>query len=458
MSGETIASAPALAPGIAVLAWKRAMLAIHQAAVLATLVVLAWYRFWPINLPGFDSASVPFPYMQPATHLSEIVALAAVAAFALAGWPGLDRLWRGPQLAFTASLLGLLGLAALSPLWAIHRGLAALGAAHMAIWVLFALVMASSDLPGPRLATFILAGVLVQSAYGIAQVALQHFVGWPGSALGELPVRPQDTWVSVVFAGPQRLLRAYGLSGHPNALGGYVAIGLLLAYGLLLTWPRVWRALIVPAWAIAWALLLITFSRSAWIVMPAGGLASLVLLARGQQLDPHARKAAATLAVIALALSIVLGIVFRPFVAGRVENVDQPIQSRSFDERAEMLNVALQMVAAHPILGVGAANFSTASRAWTAGYALDWVHNVPLLVAGELGLPGLALFLVMLGALVVTGVRRWRSRSISIWQALTGAGLVALIEIMFLDHYLWTAPHGALLWALLSGWWMQDKG
>ena len=45
------------------------------------------------------------------------------------------------------------------------------------------------------------------------------------------------------------------------------------------------------------------------------------------------------------------------------------------------------------------------------------------------------------------------------WQALVGGGVTALMAIMLFDHYLWTAPQGAMLWALLTGWWMgEDKG
>src|SRR3989304_4310109 len=36
------------------------MLALSQAAMLATIVVLAWERNWELDLPGFDPTGVPF--------------------------------------------------------------------------------------------------------------------------------------------------------------------------------------------------------------------------------------------------------------------------------------------------------------------------------------------------------------------------------------------------------------
>jgi O-antigen ligase len=432
------------------------MLAVNQCALLATLVVSAWQRNWPLDLPGFDPAGVPFEHTLPTARLTELAALAAVGAYALAGWPNRDRLAHGERRVFTLSLLSLLALAALSPQWAMHGGLAAVHAGHMAVWVAFALMMASGDWPVRRLAAFLLAGLLIHAAVGYLQIALQHFVGL-GPRFGEAPVRPEETWASVVFAGPVRLLRAYGLSGHPNVLGGHLAVGLILSSGLLVAWPRIWRALIVVAWALVWVLLLVTFSRSAWLAIIAGALAAAALLWRARLVGRQTIRSALTLGSLAVVAGIIFVAIFRPFLINRTQPAAQPFETFSVAQREEMIDVAVQLIADRPLTGVGAANFSAASRTVTAQhYALDWVHNVPLLVTSELGLPGLAAFLAMIGSMIAVGARRWRSRSITLWQALTGGGLAALLAIMLFDHYLWTAPQGALLWALLAGGWMAD--
>ncbi len=432
------------------------MLAVNQGALLATLVVLAWQRNWPLDLPGFDPAGVPFAHILPTARLAELAALAAVGAYALAGWPNRDRLVRGDRRAFTLSLLALLALAALSPLWAMHRGLAAVHAGHMIVWVAFALMMASGDWHVRRPVAFLLAGLLIHAAVGFLQVALQHFVGL-GPRFGEVPVRPEDTWASVVFGGPVRLLRAYGLSGHPNVLGGHLAVGLILSYGLLVAWPRVWRALIAVAWALVWVLLLVTFSRSAWLAMLVGSGVAAALLWRARLIGRRAIGSALTLGGLAVVAGVIFAATFQPFLINRAQPAAQPFEAFSVEQREEMIDVAARLIAARPLTGVGAANFSTASQTVTwKGYALDWVHNVPLLVTSELGLPGLAAFLTLIGSMVAAGARRWLSRSITLWQALIGGGLAALLTIMLFDHYLWTAPQGALLWALLAGWWMAD--
>jgi O-antigen ligase len=133
----------------------------------------------------------------------------------------------------------------------------------------------------------------------------------------------------------------------------------------------------------------------------------------------------------------------------------QPFELHSLDERRDLIDMAVRLIAAQPLSGVGAANFSVMSER-LLGYPLDWVHNVPLLVTSELGLPGLAAFAAMIGSLLATAWARWRSRSMTVWQALIGGGLVALVSVMFFDHYLWTAPQGMLLWAWLAGWWVAE--
>lgn len=436
--------------------FRSAMVWLSQYLLLATIVVLAWQMNWPLNsLSGFDEASVPFVHILPTLRLVEYFAFGAVLVYILAGWPNRERLLsHTPQRVFALALTGLVIVAALSPFWAIHPGLAAVHAAHMVLWVAFALMIASGDWSESRLAAFFLAGMLIHSAVGIVQMMLQHFVGL-GPRFGELPVRPQDTWVSVVFAGAARLLRAYGLSGHPNVLGGHLFIGMILTYGLLVVWPRVWRALIVLAWAIGWTLLLLTFSRSAWLALIVGTLVSALLLLRGKLIERRTIIPALTLATVGVLLAITFVALFYPFLINRVQITAQPFESFSINERAEMLDVTRQLIALNPLTGVGAANFSIASQSVTGGYALDWVHNVPLLITVELGLPGLAMFVLTIGAMLAVARRRWRTRSISLWQALVGAGLVGLMAIMLFDHYLWTAPQGTLLWALLAGWWMR---
>ncbi len=124
-----------------------------------------------------------------------------------------------------------------------------------------------------------------QSIVGILQVLRQHSLGLPW--LNELALDPSWNGVSVVINGAARSLRAYGLTDHPNILGGLLAIGLIL----MVTWylresQEHWRPLAGGLFGLGSIALLVTFSRSAYL----GLLAGLLLIA-GWLWFSHRRQA-----------------------------------------------------------------------------------------------------------------------------------------------------------------------
>jgi O-antigen ligase len=121
------------------------------------------------------------------------------------------------------------------------------------------------------------------------------------------------------------------------------------------------------------------------------------------------------------------------------------------------MNVALKLIAEHPLAGVGAGNFSLATHAATQGQTTyDAVHNVPLLIDAELGLAGLAAASSIATVVAVVGYHRWRARSMHRWHGPLAGSLVALATVGLFDHYLWTQPQGGLMGAWLVGWWLTN--
>lgn len=83
----------------------------------------------------------------------------------------------------------------------------------------------------------------------------------------------------------------------------------------------------------------------------------------------------------------------------------------SEQERAALLGKAVTLTLENPLFGVGAGNFTPAAAArWNTGSGRDWLvaHNTYLQVSAELGLPALALYLLLL-ALIFLSLRRTRS-------------------------------------------------
>jgi O-antigen ligase len=419
-------------------------LIVSRAAAWITITVMAWQVNLPLDLPQFDVAQLPLSYLAPALRLGEATALVAIAAYALAGWPNLAALRSGWRRVFALALLGLIAFESLSITWSPQRGLAALQVMHAAVWAAFALLIACADWPAAAMTYAFLIGLLLHSFVGFIQISLQPLV----------QITPQNSGISVVFNNAQHLQRIYGLSPHPNLLGGHLALGVILTAGLIITQQHARRFLLIAAWAIIWIALLLTFSRSAWLATIGGTAAALLQLIRGGHFTRSLIRPVTLLGGVGLIAAMVFLVMFQPFLANRFAIAATSYETQAIAERVSTMQLALQIFAAHPLAGAGISQSVVAARQ-LAGAPIDWAHNVPLLAVAELGLGGSALIGLMVAALGALGVQRWRAPSISIWQALVGGGLIALIIVMQFDHYLWTAPQGGLLGAWLAGWWLR---
>ena len=74
----------------------------------------------------------------------------------------------------------------------------------------------------------------------------------------------------------------------------------------------------------------------------------------------------------------------------RVTGLDAPTEARSIAERQASSGQALDVITANLWTGVGLGNYSSAAGRFFEGAVR--VHNVPLLVTAELGLPALLLW------------------------------------------------------------------
>lgn len=420
------------------------LLRLSRAATWITLAVMAWQVNLPLDLPQFDISSLPLPYLAPALRLGEITACIAIAAYALAGWPNLAALRSGWRRVFALSLIGLIVFELLSIAWSIQRGLAAMQVLHVAVWAAFALLITCAEWPATTMTYAFLIGLLLHSFAGFIQIGVQPLV----------QITPQNSGISVVFDNAQHLQRIYGLSPHPNLLGGHLAIGVILTVGLILTQQHARRLMLIAAWVIVWVALLLTFSRSAWLAAIGGSAVALVLLSRGGHVTRALLKPIALLGGAGLIAMLIFAVSFQPFLANRFDVAATSYETQAIAERLSTAQLALQIFAAHPLAGAGISQSIVAAHN-LIGAPIDWVHNVPLLAAAELGIGGSVLIGLMVIALGAIGLQRWRAQSISVWQALVGGGVIALIIVMQFDHYVWTAPQGGLLWAWLAGWWLR---
>jgi O-antigen ligase len=223
--------------------------------------------------------------------------------------------------------------------------------------------------------------------------------------------------VALTGAGQQQALaggavvtgRAQAGFQHPNVLAFFLVLTLPGSLVLAASGPPLRRLLTGTAAGLALAGLVLTLTRGAII---GASLSLLVLL----WWAPFRRFAGVLLmAVLVFALfnahSLERSQEFS-IVSERLATVTK--FSSTSGSRVTIYKKVPQMVADHPFLGVGMGNFSVASPHYglrdIQGAAFDHAHDVPLTMAAELGLIGLAVFFWVCFAVARTAARALRNR------------------------------------------------
>lgn len=389
--------------------------------------------------------------------------LGTVAAWLFTGLPGFAPLRRDPVRRWWALALLMLviwGFASWG--WAFtraHHPDVALGAAlQFGLVALFALAVACAGPPARAVVATLILSLLWNSLIAVGQVAAQHAIGL--RVFGEYPMNPANSGTIVVQAGAARWLRPYGLLPHPNMLAAVFAIGLCAALAWALAqgkwrWPLGIFLFLLGLWAF-----LLTFSRAAWIGFAAGGFAALPLLWRWLR-KPDVRAQLALVITLALLVSVVFALLYRPFLAARAGlDEDSPVEQRSVSDRAVYADLAYMAIESDVLKGVGFGNFP-----WYAAYELQFtpfdlqgqpVHHVLLSAWAELGLIGVALLAAALALGVEAALRTFKSESAQpdalvfdmnyLCRAALYAGFIALTAIGLFDHYPWTILQFQLAW------------
>ncbi|MFN8418169.1 MAG: O-antigen ligase family protein [Anaerolineae bacterium] len=372
---------------------------------------------------------------------------------AVSGMPGLRSVLRDNRRWWIVLALLFGAWAWWSPEWSINPGGARNAAIQLAATMLFGLVVLCASPSPKRLALALVVGGAFQAVIVIGQLMAQSSLGL--RFLGEFVIRPNQRGLSLLFAGTDELMRPYGLTVHPNVVGGYLTISLLALTGWLSAPPRRWlfRLLYFAlAGLIFWALLG-TFSRGAWLgLLFASAILILLWLRRG--VAPIRPRWSYLIPVYVLLVLVGIGFLLRysEYVWARAGTGAEVTELRSLNDRRIFAEAALQFVGKYPVTGVGIGNYVYQLVGWLRqspyyGLRSQHVHNLPLLITAELGLTGGLLWagLLSLGAGIA-----WRNCR-DPFAIGVGVGAAALFAIGLFDHYPWTIMHFAMLfWACLG--------
>ena len=210
--------------------------------------------------------------------------------------------------------------------------------------------------------------------------------------------------------------RPQGSMGHYMTYSGLLmlVIGLAAARLLFGERDRIWATLVLPALVVA---LTLTFTRSAWVGACAG--VSLLLVLKDFRLLALAPVGAAIF--FSLAPSPITDRVYAMF----------DLQDPTNRDRFAMARVGGRIIADHPITGIGPEMVPHVYADYRDSGAVNKInphlHNVPLQIAAERGLPALAAWLWFI---VVATVELWRRLRRQASRALAAGGLAAIASML----------------------------
>jgi hypothetical protein len=450
---------------------------------LLPLGLTLWYYR---TLFEIEQPRIYFTYSSALFFLSDGLALAAVLTWLIARLP---RPAEGKRLRLPALdrkmilrpefwLFAVCLLATLSVFWSLDGRTSLYISLHL--WLCFGVFLALRSTPRALVwfAAGACAALLVQATVGALEFITQSTalaaplgLDWPGKLL------PAMRGASVVqLADGARWLRAYGTLPHPNLLAGF-ALALLAAplalylrrsgsppifaksphSGIASAWRKwgdgrgarhallstTFQVVFPLLFALTLALIVLTFSRSAWLALLALGAGLLAYRKHYHRANllRLGLGAALPLALLAVPLSALFSV--------RLGEGHVQTEQVSNYTRWWLVQRTLELIGQHTFTGAGVGSFSLdLSRHVAPFYQIEPVHNLPLLVFSELGAGGL----LILGGLAVSVALTARRMRTPAGRLLTLA-LLGLAVISMFDHYFWTLAPGRLLAACLLGLW-----
>ncbi|MFH0969803.1 MAG: O-antigen ligase family protein [Patescibacteria group bacterium] len=316
---------------------------------------------------------------------------------------------------------------------------------------------------------------IAQSFIGIWQFIVQKSIGliW----LKESIISSDISGVAKIVLNGEKYIRSYGLFPHPNILGGFLVLSIILT---VLYFKVFHPSQIVPRGTIdgasveqltgqAWnnsmyysvlgiqlLTLVLTFSKSAWIgliiavlylwyknVPPQYKCSTWNILRgrRGTFLKFVARK----LKYFGLIVSIIFLLIFiiRPNWYS--------IIGKSIEDRMFYLNVSRGTFLENPVIGVGIGQYvyQLANVSGIQNWQFQPVHNVFLLILNELGIIGLILFVWFIWEVAKNfPYRKFPEDKLHLTLKSLFFGF---LFIMLFDHYFWDIQQGQIIFWLILG-------
>lgn len=359
--------------------------------------------------------------------------------------------------------LGLVTASTLSIIGAFNFSLAGFAIVKLILGLSVGYIILNNNFDKLKFWFWFLFGAIIQAGLGIWQFATQS--SFANKWLGIAQHTAKELGTSVVEAQAtdgiwERWMRAYGGLDHPNILGGFLAIALIITLILFLKnktknkkkandennenkldklelFYYVAIAIITPG-------LFFSLSRTAWIATIVGII--ILLIQQYQEIKK--------LLVPLIIMMIIIGgllIQYHYIVFSRFGDMHR-IEVTSINERISYVQNAKKLIYDYGIMGVGIGNHGLAVQKILDDRQISYwyqpVHNLPLLIWSEIGLLGILAFLILAIWLLIVTIKKIKKQP---QQAVHLPIIIALGIMMMLDHWLWSLHFGNIfLWLLIA--------
>ncbi|OGM99908.1 MAG: hypothetical protein A2736_03000 [Candidatus Yanofskybacteria bacterium RIFCSPHIGHO2_01_FULL_41_27] len=301
------------------------------------------------------------------------------------------------------------------------------------------------------------AGGIFQSVIAIGQFIKQSDLGL--RILGESVLMPSLSGVASFFnSAGEKIIRAYGTTPHPNILAAYLFLSIFAFYFLFLYKKDQNEESIIP-WGLPLVFyflmlfgLFFSFSRTVVFLWAAGFTAQAALIWLKKDFRTKfwrkslVRRRLILILIVTIAAMGIFATIYWPEVASRskLSSDDEAVQLRIFYGK-ESLKSGLNL------FGSGVGNFVN----WfmkidpnLPRYLYQPVHNIYLLIYSEIGILGLASFVLFLIFLIKDFVKKTGMKELYHYSFLLF--FLSVLIIGFFDHFLFTIQQGRFIFWMIA--------
>ena len=371
-------------------------------------------------------------------------------------------------------LLLFLGISAISLLVTSSLGISAFRFVKLLEFILLFIYVCknASSLGAYKILQIIFYSGVFQAILAVVQFIKQGSIGIKFIEAGTFA--PNLAGVANFVLNKENIMRSYGSFTHPNVLAGFLLLAIFAFYGLLLKngikidlKPR--NLFLVSCFLFLIFGLFLTFSRTAIIIFLAMSLLMFLIefiklrkLEHTEQRLDNGKKLINLFILVVVSCMVVIMVLF-PYIKARFFTIT--FEEQAVDLRFFYNKIALSMIKDNPILGIGVGNFVNYSQNYqmflraavkvsgvNSQTLPDWifqpVHNIYLLIASEIGIFGLLVFLGFICLTLLRGIKEVFGPGFTSYLFFIVA---CFLIIALTDHYFLTLQSGGIMfWISLA--------